>query len=34
MKSIRMSSRKQIAAQARAEEDMVALGDLAEIEKG
>ncbi len=34
MKSIRATSRKQMAAQERAEEDMVALGDLATIEKG
>lgn len=33
MKSVRMSARKQAAAQARAEEDLVALGDLAMIEK-
>jgi uncharacterized coiled-coil DUF342 family protein len=33
MKTIRMSNRKQAAAQARAEEDLVALGDLATIEK-
>lgn len=33
MKSVRMSSRKLMAAAARAEEDMVALGDLATIEK-
>ena len=33
MKSIRMTSRKQVMAAARAEEDMVALGDLATIEK-
>lgn len=33
MKIIRISARKQAAAQARAEEDLVALGDLAFIEK-
>lgn len=33
MKTMRISARKQAAAQARAEEDMVALGDLAFIEK-
>jgi uncharacterized coiled-coil DUF342 family protein len=33
MKTMRISQRKQAAAQARAEEDMVALGDLAFIEK-
>ncbi len=33
MKSIRLSARKQAAAQARADEDLVALGDLALIEK-
>lgn len=33
MKVIRMAERKQAAAQAKAEEDMVALGDLAMIEK-
>jgi chromosome segregation ATPase len=33
-KSIRAAARKVAAAQARAEEDMVALGDLALIEKG
>lgn len=33
MKVMRISARKQAAAQARAEEDLVALGDLATIEK-
>lgn len=33
MKGIRMAARKQAAAQAKVEEDMVALGDLAMIEK-
>jgi uncharacterized coiled-coil DUF342 family protein len=33
MKTMRISARKQAAAQARAEEDMVSLGDLALIEK-
>lgn len=33
MKTIRMAARKQAAAQAKAEDDLVALGDLAMIEK-
>lgn len=33
-KTLRAAARKQAAAEARAEEDMVALGDLALIEKG
>ncbi len=33
-KALRIAARKQLAAKARAEEDMVALGDLALIEKG
>ena len=33
LKSVRISARKQAAAEARAEDDLVALGDLAMIEK-